>query len=79
MRLSSAVFYLNKAGKGDTGQHQAQSLEGLCLSWFYQVIRLEELAAKDLLALEKPTLLSLIGLCKFEEPEKELQQAVAQG
>ncbi|MEZ4631342.1 MAG: hypothetical protein R2880_11630 [Deinococcales bacterium] len=42
------------------------------------MIRLEELAAKDLLALEKPTLLSLIGLSvKFEEPEKELRQAVA--
>ncbi|MEZ4631337.1 MAG: hypothetical protein R2880_11605 [Deinococcales bacterium] len=52
MRLTSVVFYLNQAGKGDTGQHQAQSLEGLCVSWSYQVIRLEELAAKELLALE---------------------------
>ncbi|MEZ4605261.1 MAG: hypothetical protein R2880_10300 [Deinococcales bacterium] len=47
------------------------------LHWSYQVIRLTELPAEKPLALDNPALLSLIGLCKFEEPAKELAEAVA--
>ncbi|MEZ4631797.1 MAG: hypothetical protein R2880_13995 [Deinococcales bacterium] len=76
-RLYSVVLYLGHAGKGDEGRHQVESLEESCLHWSYQVIRLAELPAQTLLALEKPTLLSLIGLCKLEAPKQELSQAVA--
>ncbi|MEZ4631340.1 MAG: hypothetical protein R2880_11620 [Deinococcales bacterium] len=47
----------------------------MTLKWSYHVIRLEELAAKRGYT-DNVALISLIGLCKFEDPKRELGLAV---
>jgi hypothetical protein len=48
----------------------------ISLAWTYQVIRLWELAADDLLALGRPALLALVGQTRIAQPETLLPQVI---
>src|SRR5262245_50093038 len=59
LELLSVVFYVGRgAGVDDTGRHQVQSPAGaVTLAWHYEVIRLWQMPAEDLLTLDRPALL----------------------
>jgi len=77
--LCSAVIYVGDgAGADDKGTHQVDCHDqGLTLAWRYRVIRLWQMQAEELLALDHPALLTLIGQTRIEEPERVLPQAIA--
>jgi len=77
--LCSAVLYVGDgAGADDEGTHQVDCHdEGLTLAWRYRVIRLWQMQAEELLALDHPALLTLIGQTRIEEPERVLPQVIA--
>jgi len=77
--LCSAVIYVGDgAGVHDTGQHQVGCPDGsLTLAWHYRVIRLWQMAAEELLALQRPALLPLLGQTRIAQPEQVLPAAVA--
>lgn len=77
--LCSAVLYIGDgAGADDEGTHRVDCPdEGLTLAWRYRVIRLWQMRAEELLALNRPALLALIGQTRIEEPERLLPQVVA--
>jgi predicted transposase YdaD len=77
--LCSAVIYVGDgAGVHDTGQHQVGCPDGsLALAWHYRVIRLWQMAAEELLALQRPALLPLLGQTRIAQPEQVLPAAVA--
>jgi len=63
---------------GDTGRHQLDGLADVpALSWHYQVIRLWQIPAQELLALDRPALLTLVGQTRLEQPEVVLPTVVA--
>ena len=68
--LCSTVFYVGDgAGAGDPGEHQVRCpTGGATLAWHYQVIRLWQMRAEELLALDRPALLTLIGQTRIENP-----------
>jgi predicted transposase YdaD len=76
--LCSVVFYVGDgAGAGDEGIHQVQCPGGdVTLSWRYRVIRLWQMRAGELLALDRPALLTLIGQTRIEEQKCALPQVV---
>jgi predicted transposase YdaD len=75
----SVVWYLGGAGTRDPGSHQRIDPAGqVYLAWRYQVIRLWQLDAEDLLALQRPALLALIGQTRIRDPESTLTEAVRQ-
>jgi predicted transposase YdaD len=76
--LCSVVFYVGDgAGVDDEGTHQVQCPAGdVTLSWRYHVIRLWQMRAEELLALDRPALLTLIGQTRIEEQKRVLPQAV---
>jgi predicted transposase YdaD len=79
MPFTSVVWYVGKAGEGDTGAHQRTNIAGqTCLTWQYQVIHLWELDGEALLALNRPTLAALIGQTRLRDPAPALRQAVRQ-
>ena len=75
---SSVVFYVGKgAGQDDTGIHEITNPKGgITLSWQYKVIRLWKMKAEELVEMEKPTLLGLIGQTQITEPETLLPLVV---
>src|SRR5262249_40901997 len=79
LELLSAVFYVGRgAGADDTGHHQVQSPTGaVTLSWQYEVIRLWQMPAEDLLTLDRPALLALVGQTQVAQPEVVFPAVVA--
>ena len=79
LELLSVVFYVGRgAGVGDTGHHQVQSPTGsVTLLWQYEVIRLWQMPAEDLLALDSPALLALVGQTQVAQPEAVFPAVVA--
>ncbi len=78
-QLKSVVIYIGAGvGARDTGQYEVPGVDGLpSLSWRYRPIRLWEMEAEELLALEEPAFLALIGQTQLHEPEQEVEEAVA--
>jgi hypothetical protein len=79
LELLSVVFYVGRgAGADDTGHHQVQSPTGsVTLLWQYEVIRLWQMLAEDLLALDSPALLALVGQTQVAQPEAVFPAVVA--
>ena len=77
--MRSVVFYVGRgAGADDTGHHQLTDLDGtVTLLWRYQVIRLWQIPAEELLALETPALLALVGQTRIDQPTVVLPSVVA--
>ena len=78
-RLHSVVIYTGGAGQDDDGHYTVYGLgETASLSWQYQVIRLWEMKAADLMGLGEvePALLALLGQTQLEQPEVVLPQAI---
>ena len=77
--MHNVVLYVGQgAGVGDTGRHQLDGLANVAvLSWHYQVIRLWQIPAQELLALDRPALLTLVGQTRLERPEVVLPTVVA--
>jgi predicted transposase YdaD len=77
--LVSLVLYVGHgAGRHDNGQYQVAGLDGHpALHWHYQVLRLWEMDAKELLELDRPELLPLVGQTHMEQPAQVLPQVVA--
>lgn len=78
--IHSVVVYVGHgAGRTDTGQYAVQRPDGTpALAWNYQVLRLWEMHAEDLLALQRPALLALIGQTRINDPGRVLPQVLAQ-
>ena len=76
--LCSAVLYVGDgAGIDDKGTHQIDCHDqALTLAWRYRVIRLWQMTAEELLALDRPALLTLIGQTRIEEPGRVLPQVL---
>jgi len=74
----SVVLYVGRgAGIGDTGDHQLTGPDGaVTLSWRYQVVRLWEMQAEELLVMGRPALLALVGQTHIERPDVVLPQVV---
>lgn len=65
------------AGREDTGRYTVYGLaDDITLYWRYQVIRLWELAAEDLLQLEQPALAALVGLTRLSRIEEALPRVL---
>jgi predicted transposase YdaD len=77
--LWSVVFYVGEgAGVGDTGRHVIQGPAQLApLMWQYQVVHLWQMPAEDLLALDQPALLALVGQTRLNSPAVVLPAVVA--
>ncbi len=69
--VRSAVLYLNKKGRDDTGEHRLGSIR-----WSYKVIRVEEIEAREFLESSSPAMWALSALARRKEPEKEAFEAV---
>ena len=76
--LCSAVLYVGRgAGVDDDGVHHIECADGTTtLLWRYRVVRLWQMRAEELLALERPALLTLVGQTRIDEPEQVLPQVV---
>jgi hypothetical protein len=79
LELLSVVFYVGRgAGADDTGHHQVQSPTGSAtLLWQYEVIRLWQMPAEALLALDSTALLALVGQTQVAQPEVVFTAVVA--
>jgi predicted transposase YdaD len=77
--LWSVVFYVGTgAGVDDTRQHTVSGPADITpLAWQYQVIRLWQMSAEELLALEQPALLALVGQTRVDRPTVVLPAVVA--
>ena len=77
--LWSVVFYVGTgAGVDDTGRHEIQGPAAVApLVWHYQVVHLWRMLAEDLLALEQPALLALVGQTRLDHPAVLLPAVVA--
>ena len=78
--IHSVVVYVGQgAGRTDTGQYEVQRPDGTpALAWNYQVLRLWEMHAEDLLALQRPALLALIGQTRINDATRVIPQVLAQ-
>ena len=80
-RLHSVVIYVGVgSGRNDTGSYTVYGLgDNSSLAWQYQVVRLWEMPAADLLPIgqAEPALLALLGQTNLEEPEHIMPQALA--
>jgi predicted transposase YdaD len=77
--LWSVVFYVG-AGSGvdDTGHHTISGPADIIpLVWQYQVVRLWQMSADELLALGQPALLALVGQTRIDRPAVVLPAVVA--
>ena len=74
--MRSVVFYVGRgAGANDTGHHQITDLDGTAtLLWRYQVMRLWQMPAEELLALETPALPALVGQTRIDQPAVVLRR-----
>ena len=77
--LWSVVFYVGTgAGVDDAGHHELQGPEAVApLVWHYQVLHLWQMSAEDLLALDQPALLALVGQTRLDRPAVVLPAVVA--
>jgi hypothetical protein len=77
--LCSVVIYVGYgAGANDTGEHQINSLDVQpSLTWHYQVIRLWQMRAEELLALQRPALLPLVGQTRIDNPGVIIPEVVS--
>jgi len=77
--LCAAVLYVGEgAGSHDTGAYQIACPDGgVTLAWRYRAIRLWQMRAEELLELNRPALLTLIGQTRIAEPARIVPQAVA--
>lgn len=77
--LWSVVFYVGTgAGVDDTGRHEIQGPAAVApLAWHYQVVHLWRMPAEDLLALDQPALLALVGQTRLDRPAVVLPAVVA--
>ena len=69
--VCGVVLYIGDKGKGDIGKYSLGDLK-----WQYRVIRLQDITARELLEMNKLSLLPLIGLTKLENMEEEHFEAV---
>ncbi len=78
-RLHSVVIYVGEgAGRDDSGQYEVLGLGGVSsIRWQYEPLRLWEMEAEALLALDNPALWALIGQTRMPQPEQVLPQAIA--
>lgn len=69
--LTSVVLYIGEGtGRDDEGEHQILSLDGQpALTWRYRVLRLWEMEPEELLAQDRPALLTLVGFTHLEAGE----------
>jgi predicted transposase YdaD len=74
----SVVFYVGQgAGADDTGEHTIDGPDGKpVLTWRYQVHHLWRMKAEDLLALNRPPLLALIGQTVIDSPAETLPKVL---
>jgi len=77
--LWSVVFYVGVgAGVDDTGHHSVSGpADTAPLVWRYQVVRLWQMSAEELLALGQPALLALVGQTRVDRPAVILPAVVA--
>jgi predicted transposase YdaD len=77
--LWSVVFYVGAgAGADDMGHHAIQGPAAVApLVWHDQVIHLWQMPAEDLLALDQPVLLALVGQTRLDQPAVVLPAVVA--
>jgi predicted transposase YdaD len=76
--LHSVVIYVGKgAGKDDRGKYHVPRLDGQsALTWRYEVIRLWEMEAEELLATGRVALLPLIGQTRISNPSAVLSEVL---
>ncbi len=76
--LWSVVLYVGRgAGARDSGSHQVEGVDGTpALTWRYHPIRLWEMPAEELLRLDRPALLALVGQTQIHEPATVLPEVV---
>jgi hypothetical protein len=76
--LCSTVLYIGEgAGRHDTGEYRIGCLDGgLTLAWCYRVIRLWQMPAEELLTLNRPALLTLLGQTHIAQPARVVPQAI---
>ena len=77
--LHCVVIYVGKSSHAtDTGTHQIDGLKDYpTFLWHYQVIHLWKMRAEELLRLERPALLPLVGQTKMDHPEHIISEVVA--
>jgi hypothetical protein len=77
--LWSVVFYVGAgAGVDDTGRHEIQGPAAMApLVWHYQVVHHWQISAEDLVALDQPALLALVGQTRLDRPAAVLPAVVA--
>ncbi len=72
------IYVGHGAGRHDTGGYQIHMPDGsISLAWTYQVIRLWQLDAEDLLATRRPALLALVGQTIIRDPATVLPRVIA--
>ena len=79
--VCSVVLYVgHSAGARDTGKHQllCPITNDVVLQWQYRVVHLWKLKAEQLLALQIPALLTLIGQTQIDQPKTLLPQVLEQ-
>ena len=77
--LHCLVVYVGKGSyPNDTGTHQIDGLKDYpTLLWHYQVIHLWDMDAHELLKLDRPVLLPLVGQMRMDDPERIIAEVVA--
>ena len=77
--LHCVVVYVGKSSHAtDSGTHQIDGLKDYpTFLWHYQVIHLWKMRAEELLRLERPALLPLVGQTQMEHPEIIIPAVVA--
>ena len=72
------MFYVGAgAGVDDTGHHTVSGpADSIPLTWQYQVVRLWQMSADELLALGQPALLALVGQTRLDRPAVVLPAVV---
>lgn len=80
LELCSVVIYVGEgAGANDAGVYRlGNSKGGDAFQWRYEVVRLWELNAEDLLQTGQPALVALIGQTRITKPQVVATQAVTQ-
>jgi hypothetical protein len=79
LELLSVVIYVGYGvGAQDTGQYEVKSPTGMIsLAWQYEVIRLWQMSAESLLALQRAALMPLVGQTRITQPQEVLPTVVA--
>ena len=76
--LFSVVFYVGAgAGNTDTGEHKVNSPgETASIHWKYRVVHVWKMQATELLKLQRPGLLPLLGQTKIDNPAVVIPQVI---